>query len=75
MDLQQIFDDVKRGWTAPILLVIVCTLMTAPLTALFILLMGGLFQADMSTATAFGGIFQIIVTFWIAGFRLRRSGR
>lgn len=68
-------DDIRRGWSAPILLVIVCTLMMVPVSAVAMMAMAGMFGADAGTTTAFAGILQIVGTFWIAGFRLRRSGR
>lgn len=75
MNSEQIVDDIRRGWTAPVLLVVISTLMATPITGLAIVLMGGLFRLDIGMATAFAGILHIIVTFWIAGYRLRRSGR
>lgn len=68
-------DDIRRGWSAPVLLVIVCTLMMVPVSAVALMVIGGLFGGDVGMATAFAGIVQIVGTFWIAGIRLRRSGR
>lgn len=68
-------DDIRRGWTAPILLVIVCTLMMVPVSAVAMMVVTGMFGGDIGTATAVAGIVQILGTFWIAGVRLRRSGR
>ena len=67
-------DDIRRGWSAPILLVIVCTLMMVPVSAIVMMVVAAI-SGDAGTATAFAGIAQIIGTFWIAGVRLRRSGR
>lgn len=72
---KQIMEDIQRGWSAPIILIIASTLMVLPATAFVMFAIAFIGGLGMNAAIAFGAALQLLLTYWFAGFRLRRSGR
>ncbi|MEM1235036.1 MAG: hypothetical protein AAGH70_13010 [Pseudomonadota bacterium] len=72
--MDQIVDDIKKGWSAPVLLIVISALMISPVTALIITVADAGREQSSTLGTVLAVLVQLLGTFWIAGYRLRRSG-